>query len=74
MSQTLKFNVFGKIMSVERKNHEWVLFVDSSTGFKNQINDVVIPNDLKEDNLESFLDDMYHEWATVENPKVERIL
>ena len=73
MSKPIKFDVFGRLMSVERKNDGWLLFSAKANGLKTTINEIVIPGDLDETELEKFLDDMYHEFANVDNPSVIRI-
>ncbi|EJG1829241.1 hypothetical protein BKF99_RS23640 [Vibrio parahaemolyticus] len=60
----LKFNVFGKIMSVSRQSEEWVLFLESDVGMRTRVYDVIIPSDLKQEELAQYLDDIYHESAT----------
>ena len=60
-------------MVVERKDNEWLLFKDSGNGFKVRVNEIVIPEDVKEKDLEYFLDDMYHEHSSLENPAVIRV-
>ena len=68
-----RFNVFGKIMSVQRQNDEWILYVHSGNGVRSRVYDIVIPEDLPDEALEVFLDDIYHEHATQDNPKVIRL-
>ena len=69
----IKFNVFGKRMSVQRKGSEWLLFADSDSGLKSRVYDVVIPPELEEDGLAGYLDDMYHEYATESANEVIRL-
>ncbi|CAH6780777.1 conserved hypothetical protein [Vibrio chagasii] len=66
----LKFNVFGKIMSVSRQSEEWLLFLESDVGMRIRIYDVIIPPELKKEELAQYLDDIYHESATVSYPSV----
>ena len=60
-------------MSVQRQNNEWVLYVHSENGVRSRVYDIVIPQDLCASELEVFLDDIYHEYATRENPKITRL-
>ncbi|EPF2931101.1 DUF7661 family protein [Vibrio parahaemolyticus] len=59
----LKFNVFGRIMSVYREADNWVLYRESDAGVRTKVYDVVIPSDLTETELAQYLDDIYHEYA-----------
>lgn len=68
-----KFNVFGKKMSVQRKNEEWLLYLESDTSMRVRIYDVVIPPELKDCELASYLADIYHENANEKNSSVERM-
>jgi len=69
----IKFNVFGKQMSVLKKEHEWQLFNESDAGIRSRVYDVVIPSDLESTELETYLDDMYHEYSSDKHPKVIKI-
>ena len=68
----LKFDVFGKPMAVLRKNDEWLLFLDSGTGLRSRIYDVVIPADLAESELAMYLADIFHENAKGNHLNVSR--
>ena len=65
------FNVFGQKMSVQRKNNEWLLFVESDTSLRARVYDVVIPSELPQEHLSTFLADMYHENSTKKHDRVE---
>lgn len=69
----IKFDVFGKRMSVQRSNDEWLLFTDSDTGLRARVYDVVIPAELSEDRLVTYLDDIYHEYASEKAALVRRL-
>jgi len=69
----IKFNVFGKKMSVQRKNEEWLLFLESDTSLRVRIYDVVIPDELDENELSSYLADIFHENASSTYQTVERL-
>lgn len=69
----IKFNVFGKQMSVIKKDQEWQLFNESDTGIRSRVYDVVIPSDLASHELETYLDDIYHEYSSKNHPKVIKI-
>lgn len=69
----IKFDVFGKRMSVQRKDGEWLLFRDSNTGVRARVNEVVIPAELEESELATYLADIYHESATEKHSSVIRL-
>ncbi|WP_425347477.1 DUF7661 family protein [Shewanella holmiensis] len=66
----IKFNVFGKQMSVLKKNDEWQLFNESDTGIRSRVYDVVIPSDLESTEIGTYLDDIYHEYSSENHPDV----
>ncbi|WNC71658.1 hypothetical protein RGQ13_16250 [Thalassotalea psychrophila] len=66
----LIFDVFGKKMSVHRKNNEWLLFIESDVGMRVRVYDVIIPADLEVAKLGTYLDDIYHEYSSDKHPKV----
>ena len=69
----IKFNVFGKRMSVQRKNGEWLLFRESNTGVRAKVHEIVIPAELEESELATYLADIYHESATEKHSSVIRL-
>jgi len=69
----IKFNVFGKRMSVQRKDGEWLLFRDSNTGVRARVHEVVIPAELEDAELATWLADMYHESANEKHASVVRL-
>ncbi len=69
----IKFDVFGKRMSVQRKNEEWLLFLESDTSMRARIYDVVIPPELDEGEIAGYLADIFHENAKSTHPVVKRL-
>lgn len=67
----IKFDVFGKLMSVQRKDNEWLLFNISASGLRSRNYDVVIPPELKRDELAVYLDDIFHEQSSDNHPSVK---
>jgi hypothetical protein len=61
---TIRLDVFGKLLSVQRKDGEWLLFADSGTGLRTRVHEVAIPPELGEHELADYLEDIYHEYAT----------
>ena len=69
----IKFDVFGKRMSVQRKEGEWLIFRESNTGVRARVYDVVIPAELEETELATYLADIFHESATEKHSSVTRL-
>jgi len=69
----IKFDVFGKKMSVQRKDGEWLLFRESNNGVRARVYEVVIPADLEESALATYLADIFHESATERRSSVTRL-
>jgi hypothetical protein len=72
MTRRLEFDVFGKIISAERTDTGWRLFVLGAEG-KRSPADVVVPDFVTEHELAQYLDDIFHEWASPDRPCVKRI-
>ena len=70
--QRYYYDVFGVTMRVERREGRWQLFRVSDEGKSSRVTDIVIPNELKEQELAVFLDDLYHEMASPEHDGVFR--
>lgn len=68
----LKFDVFGQIMIAERASGGWRLFVLGNEGKRSPAG-VVVPDFVEEHELTQYLDDLFHESATRERPRVVRL-
>ena len=68
----LRFDVFGREVAVERTAGGWRPLLIGSEG-KSRPADFRIPSTLGEDELLAYLDDLFHEYATAERPRVRRI-
>ena len=60
-------------MSVLKKEREWQLFNESDTDIRSRVYDVVIPYDLESTELETYPDDIYHEYSSERYPQVIKI-
>ena len=70
MSNPLKFDVFGKIVLVEMQSSRWVAYYPGPDGKRRPALDIVIPADIGEAELEQYLADLCHEWATPRHQSV----
>lgn len=69
----IKFDVFGKRMSVLRQDEQWLLFADSGMGMRTRVYNVVIPPNMKQDELVIYLDEIFHEHSSENHPHVRLI-
>jgi hypothetical protein len=70
---SLKFNVFGSQVLVLESDDGWMAYYTGTEGKRRLATDIRIPSDIPESEVEQWLDDICHEWATVEHPVVERL-
>lgn len=68
----MKFDVFGKIIEVCRRDNRWQVFY-LGEGKKRLARDINIPSEIPENELANFLADLLHEYATIDNNKVTKI-
>lgn len=70
---TIKFNVFGRLVTVEKADSGWAVYYPGADGKRRPAQDIIIPAFVSADGLEKYLSDICHEWATVKHPDVRRI-
>jgi hypothetical protein len=59
----MKFNIYGRFqVDVRRESDSWVAY-RSELGKRTLLNDVVIPSNLTAQELATYLDDIFHEFA-----------
>ena len=59
----LTFDIYGRmVLVVERGDDAWRVF-RLRDGRRTPFHDVVIPSHVAADGIETFLDDIFHEWA-----------
>ena len=68
----LLFDVFGRIMQAQRMDGRWQLFLVGAEGKRRLVPDVTVPAHLSAEELLTFLDDLYHEFASPSHPSVRR--
>lgn len=71
--KSMKLDVFGRRMLVEESQAGWSLFYLGVEGKRRPAHDLVIPDDLPEAEIETYLADLCHEWATPRHPDVKRL-
>ncbi len=65
----MQFNIYGRKIEVLRSGERWESFLLGSEGKKRVADDIFIPSHIKENELECYLEDLLHEWATPYNNK-----
>lgn len=69
----LLFHVFGRTVQVVASEHGWSAFYLGSEGKRRPARDIVVPADILEANMEQYLGDLCHEWASARYPEVKRL-
>jgi hypothetical protein len=72
MRNSVKLDVFGKRMLVERDQGAWRTYLLGSDG-KRSLVDIHVPETLSETEIVQYFDDIYHEAATPRRPAVVRL-
>lgn len=57
------FNVFGRIIAVERQGSDWSTWLVGGDGKRRPL-ELAVPSDVTADELAQYLYDIYHENAT----------
>ncbi len=71
--KSLKFDVFGRDVLIERNDSGWQVFYLGNEGKRRPARDIVVPPNIEESKLTQYLDDLCHEWATDRNNSVKRV-
>jgi len=71
--KSIKFNVYGKWVTVEKTDSGWAVFYPGAEGKRRPAEDIIIPSFVSENQLERYLSDLCHEWATADHPAVRRL-
>lgn len=70
----MKYSIFGKrLVEVVRQDGGWVVFYLGNEGKKRIAQDIVIPSSVSEADIEDYLADVFHEYATLKNNTIERL-
>jgi len=70
---TLRFNIFGMQIAIVGAPGSWSAFLPGEDG-KRRPADFIVPNELAEEELCSYLADLMHESATPSNNEAYQIL
>jgi hypothetical protein len=70
---SIKMSVYGRVVAVEKTDGGWAVFYPGADGKRRPAEDLVIPDFVGESELENYLSDLCHEWATEKYPSVRRL-
>ncbi len=74
MSQeSFRFNVFGRIVEIRRTAGLWSAFYPGAEGKIQPARDILVPPYVEQEDLERYLADLCHEWATPKACEVRRL-
>ena len=68
-----KLDVFGRVVLVAESGSGWIVFYLGAEGKRRPAKDIVVPPDILESEIEQYLGDLCHEWATEQHPSVKRL-
>ena len=71
--KAIEFDVFGKRILALRNNGAWELFETGNEGRSRRYGGTIVPPDLSENELLTFLDDFFHAYATPRHAHVRRV-
>ena len=71
--KSLRFDVFGREVLVVESTKGWTAHYVSADGKRRPATDIVLPSELAESDIEQYLGDLCHEWATDRYPGVRRL-
>ena len=73
MNKSIKLDVFGRHVMATRTNDGWSVFYIGDDGKRRPAHDIPVPEFVQESEIENFLADLCHEWATDKNNDVRRL-
>ena len=62
--KSLRFEVFGRDVLITASQRGWLAFYPGADGKARPATDIVLPADIAEWDIEQYLGDLCHEWAT----------
>ena len=69
----MKLNAYGKKIEIVRQENRWIVFYLGDEGKKRTAHNIFIPPDLKENEIQNYLGDLLHEWASPSNNQIVEI-
>jgi hypothetical protein len=61
----MKFNIYGRFqVEVRRENEAWIVY-RAELGKRTRLHEVIVPPDLAAEEIATYLDDVFHEYAGI---------
>ena len=73
MNKPIKLDVFGTMIQAIRTSDGWEVYYLSEEGKRRPATEIFVPSFVKETEIDNYLDDICHEWASEKHPKVRRL-
>jgi hypothetical protein len=70
---SINISVFGRLITVEKTHDGWAVFYPGADGKRRPAEDIVVPDFVADSELEDYLSDLCHEWASEKHPTVRRL-
>jgi len=69
----MTFDIFGTLLAVEKQDGHWRAYYLGNEGKRRPAADILIPDELNYDEIVGYLDDLLHERATANHPRVTQL-
>ncbi len=73
MTDTIKIDVFGRMVLATQSDKGWSIYYLSGDGKRRPVNDIIVLSFVDEPEIENYLADICHEWASEKYPEVRRL-
>ena len=73
MRNSIKIDVFGRHVLAIKSDDGWQMYYLGEDGKRRPADDLMLPPFLTATEIESYLADLCHEWATERHPDVRRL-
>jgi hypothetical protein len=73
MNKPIKLDVFGTLVLAIHTKDGWEMFYLSEDGKRRLATEIFVPNFVKGTEIENYIEDICHEWATEKYPNVRRL-
>jgi hypothetical protein len=70
----MTYDVYGRKLTVESTGKTWQVWQHGADGKRRPAEEIQIPSHLATEDIESYLADLCHEWASESHPHVERLI
>ena len=73
MNNPIKLDVFGTLVLAIHTDDGWEVYYLSEGGKRRLATEIFVPSFVKETEIENYIEDICHEWATEKHPNVRRL-